>query len=495
MGRGNFSCASLLALTFWISLFFSGAVPSAVFASVGLLCSATAITLLNLQASAWRRAGLAVAFVGLGMCLGLARIPQNTLWHRYPPLLTRSGVHTAIPLDRISEFRGVLCADSVAVPAAEGTTCRYIVRLEQVADSRNRQWGSGSGKVMLLMRNGPMLLRGRTILVRAGLEPMREPGRVSYLCRADAGRIVAGDFRRRVDEARAGIFAGVLDHLRALDPRVSALASALLLGRREELDSSVYDRFRTAGSLHLLALSGLHLGILLFFLYLLLRFLPDQRLRGLIAAGLLLGYVFLVGWRPSLERALVMLLFASVGYTLDRDLSPLNLLGLAASVLLLLRPHYAYDLSFQLSFLSLTGILILSPFLQRLWQPFVPGFAGWPLAVALSAQIATAALVVYHFGALYPVGVAAALVLIPLITVFLGLVVGFLIAGLLSAVLSGWIAAALLVLNRMIDWLLSLFSRTPALYLAWKPLYWGLLAVLLIPLAVRLGSATRMNRC
>ncbi|MBN2553191.1 MAG: ComEC/Rec2 family competence protein, partial [Spirochaetales bacterium] len=278
-----------------------------------------------------------------------------------------------------------------------------------------------------------------------------------------------------------------------LEPAVFALLDALLLGRREELPSALYGKFRASGSLHLLALSGLHLGILFILLCLLLRFLPDRRVRRLIAGSLLLGYVFLVGWRPSLERAVVMLLVAAAGFTLDRESEPLHLLGLAASGLLVLHPHYAFDLSFQLSFLSLAGILILGPLLHRFWQPYLPAFLGWPLGASLSAQIATAPLILYHFGAIHPVGVAAAVLLIPLVGIFLGSGILFVGFSFLPIPLSGWIGEVLSLLYRFIDVCLDLFSRVSGLYLAWRPVYWLTFAVLLLPLLIEARGRWRIR--
>jgi competence protein ComEC len=266
------------------------------------------------------------------------------------------------------------------------------------------------------------------------------------------------------------------------------------------LGISLYEKFRAAGSLHLLALSGLHLGILFFLLNLALRFIRDGRLRRLTAGCLLLGYVFLVGWRPSLERAAVMVVAAAVGYTLDREIQPLNVLGLAAIVLLVIHPHYAHDLSFQLSFLSLAAIVLLSPLLYRIWQQYLPPFLGWPLGVSLSAQFGTAPLVLYHFGAVYPIGVVAALLLIPLAALFLGAGVLFVVSTFLPQVLSSLVADkllanGLLLVYRAISLCLDLFSRAPGLYLSWRSLYWLLFGILLVPGVVEARMQRRVPAC
>ena len=162
-------------------------------------------------------------------------------------------------------------------------------------------------------------------------------------------------------------------------------------------------------------------------------------------------------------------------------------------MLLLLHPHYAFDLSFQLSFLSLAGILILGPLLHRLWQPYLPAFLGWTLGASLSAQIATAPLVFYHFGAIYPVGVAAAVLLIPLVGIFLGAGILFVVFSFLPIPLGGWIGEVLGLLYRIIDACLDLFSRVSGLHLYWRPMYWLTFAVLLLPLLIEARGQRRIR--
>jgi len=484
MNRGRISYFFFFALSLWVTLFFSKNLSGFIFQVLGLGFLALAVTVLPLEDPSWKQRGLVLGFLGLGTLIGAFRAPDAT-----------PSSYTAIVLDRVGEFHGILSGDSTAVPHSTEVLTRYPVKLEQVVSSGGELRSPARGEVLVWVLGGRMMFKGQEIIVEAEPELSREPGRFAYVCRADRNQVRAGGFRRPVDSLRARFFSRIQACIRNLEPPVAALLSALLLGRREELQHTLYRQFRYSGTLHLLALSGLHLGILYFFLSLLLRFLRDRRARGLAASVLLLGYVFLVGWRPSLERAVVMLLMASLGYVLDRELDPLNLLCLAASILLVLHPYYAFDLSFQLSFVSLLAILLLGADLYRLWQPYLPKLIGWPLAISLSAQIGTAPLVLFHFGAVYPIGVVAALVLIPLITLFLG--AGLLFVGLsvLPISASALFAGALLLLYRAITFFLGIFARLPALHLQWRSLYWGFLAVLLIPLLLELPVKRRNRIC
>jgi competence protein ComEC len=500
MYRGALSFFSLFALSLWVSIFFTGAVPGILFPLGGLVFFAASIPIASVENPRWKRTGMALSFLGLGLFIGGWRTPETTLWKRYAPFPPGPAAHTAVPLPRIGEFKGVLIADSTAVPQPEGTLCRYPIKLEQVVSIDGQFSGSARGIVLLLIRDGPLLFRGQEVTVYSGLERSRQPGRFIYTSWADIEELQVGVFSGGIDRLRAGLFADIQSRLRRLDPEVAALLQALALGRREELATSLYEKFRTAGSLHLLALSGLHLGILYFLLNLVLRFIRNRRLRRLAAGCLLLGYVFLVGWRPSLERATVMLLGAALCYTLDRDIQPLNLLGVAAVVLLLAHPYYAYDLSFQLSFLSLAAIVVLSPYLYRIWQQYLPAFLGWPLGVSVSAQFGTAALVLYHFGVIYPVGIVAALVLIPLVTVFLAAGILFVASTFLPLQLGSLIAdrllgSGLLLVYKGIALCLGLFSRTPGVYVSWRSPYWLLLGILLVAPAVEALMQRRIPAC
>jgi competence protein ComEC len=210
----------------------------------------------------WKQAGLALGFLGLGLLIGSGRIPATTRWERYSSFLPESAGHTAVPLERIGKFRGVLSADSTAVPSTEGTLCRYPVDLREVVSIDGQFRGSARGSVLLLIRDGPMLFRGQEVTVHSGMESSRQPGRFAYTSRAHIDELRVGAFAGRIDSLRAGAFRAIQSRFRRLDPQVDALLQALALGRREELEASLYEKFRTAGSLHLLALSGLHLGIL-----------------------------------------------------------------------------------------------------------------------------------------------------------------------------------------------------------------------------------------
>ncbi len=504
MIRGKLSYIFWLAISLWAAICASLKIPGVVILAFGLAAAAAALPLLHLHLPAWRQTGLALLFLASGIVLGMLRFPAAV---SLPPVsssqvspgifggLNGMGAHTAFSPDRIAGFSGILNADSTVTSGSPQGATRYQVRLEQVWTAGSELRGQARGSALLWVRDGPPLLMGREITVEAKLAENEEPGPFAYLSWADAAGVHGGVYRHPLYRLRGSAIAAVSRRLRGLDRPVAALLSALLLGRREEMEGRIYEQFRSSGSLHLLALSGLHLGILYLFLSLSLFFLKSRRVRSLVASWLLLLYLFIAGWRPSLERGAVMFVAGAIAYALDREWRPLNILAVAAAVLLLVHPHYAFELSFQLSFLSLLGVLLLAPAFHRLFEPLLPPAIGWPLALSLGAQLGTAPLLLSRFGVLYPVGVAAALLLIPLVTLFIGSGLIYLLFGVFADRLAAWLAAPLDPLYRLLVWLLEFFSRAPALYLRWRAVYWPFFLLALVPFILELAPRKPKLSC
>ena len=210
------------------------------------------------------------------------------------------------------------------------------------------------------------------------------------------------------------------------------LLSALLLGARGLLPGEAKQAFRTAGVAHLLALSGLHLGILAALGWSLLGLVRIRRgWRYLLLLPLVWGYVLLGGARISLVRAGIMFTLLGLFYLLwERGLvlkrwhDPLEGLGLAAVVVLILWPWSALDLGFQLSFAATFAILLLWPgWGESQMRGRLPRPLRWGadlLAASAFAQAGTIPSVGSAFGYIAPWGLLANLLLIPWTGVILG---------------------------------------------------------------------------
>ena len=160
----------------------------------------------------------------------------------------------------------------------------------------------------------------------------------------------------------------------AVEPSLHAqLLKGILLGKRSDLPTETLDIFRNSGTFHVLAVSGLHVGLVAMFCYFgfsRLRF--PQKVVCLLTIAAVLIYACLIGFRPSVFRASLMAILFLFATLIDRDADLFNLLGFAALVLLLLNPLQVWDVGFQLSFVAVASIVYFVPKmekpLRRLWE-------------------------------------------------------------------------------------------------------------------------------
>ncbi len=226
------------------------------------------------------------------------------------------------------------------------------------------------------------------------------------------------------------------EHLTANE---SGLMKALLLGDRDGIPDHISDLFMQTGTAHILAISGLHIGIIAFCLFLLLRAtLLPRRIQYLVIMCFLIFYAFLTGARPSVVRATTMAVIFLMGFLLEREVDGLNSLCFAVILLLLFNPFLLFDIGFQMSFASVFSIIMFFPKLRDY-------AAKWPLihrykvtqglwqliAVSFSAWIGVAGLIAYYFKIITPVTIIANLIIIPLVVGVVALGLSMLVSGLI----------------------------------------------------------------
>ncbi len=188
-----------------------------------------------------------------------------------------------------------------------------------------------------------------------------------------------------------------------LHDKALAVVLAVTAADRSLLGDEIKNSFSVAGTSHLLAVSGLHVGIMYAFLSFLipvtgvphLRFLKD-----IFVVSVLWVYSFFLGMPLSIVRSVIMFSVYPFARLSERDNSPINALSLAALLILLFDPSGIYDIGFQMSFLSVLSILIIQPGLSALINPrnIVLKYMWDIVSVSVAAQIGTAPLVVYLFG-------------------------------------------------------------------------------------------------
>lgn len=187
-------------------------------------------------------------------------------------------------------------------------------------------------------------------------------------------------------------------------PDSYSLASALILGDKSDLDSELKSAFTDSGTMHVLAVSGLHVGvvymILLYFLKYFFSTAPWARIcRSILILSGLWFFVFLVGAPTSAWRAALMFSFFETGRLMSKSYYPVNTLSCAAFIMLLLDPYTLFDVGFQLSFLAVLGIVTCQRPIQNRWHiESSLGFRIWQMiSLSLAAQIFTFPLTIYYF--------------------------------------------------------------------------------------------------
>lgn len=192
------------------------------------------------------------------------------------------------------------------------------------------------------------------------------------------------------------------DH--GVDGSVYAVVAAMTLGDKSQLTNELRKTYAITGASHILALSGLHLGII----YTLLSLLLSRRRWWIVSQVVIIVciwlYVFLVGMTVSVVRSAVMITVYALLSLGHRDKMSVNTLAFAAIVMLLFNPLSLFDVGFQLSFLAVLAILLFYPLFEGVWpQPFLMDHRVFKwlwtmLSVSCAAQIGVAPLIVYYFG-------------------------------------------------------------------------------------------------
>lgn len=204
-----------------------------------------------------------------------------------------------------------------------------------------------------------------------------------------------------------------------LTPQHAGIAAALTLGWRGDLDSHTANLYRDSGIIHLLCVSGLHVGLLASLVGILLFWLGKER-RGRLVRGsaqLLAVWLFVPvsGAAPATLRAALMFSLFIIANILGRRTDRLNLLAFAAIAMLVAKPLLLFDLGWQLSFSAVTGILLVQPLLRHSVKPLRYAIAS------TSATVATLPLIVSRFHRLPLYFLIANLLIVPLAGIMLAL--------------------------------------------------------------------------
>lgn len=307
-----------------------------------------------------------------------------------------------------------------------------------------------------------------------------------------------------VDRARAAIL-GVLDQ--SLTPESAALAKGLLLGETRGIAPHVYALFRDSGTLHLLAVSGSNVAlVLLVFLAVIRPFRVPLLPRRLATLLLILGYALLCHLEPSVVRASIMAGLVILARLLHRKVDLNHIVAVAAVLILLWDPGQLFDVGCQLSFVTAWGLVFVVPRLtclferhhQRHWYRWLI----FPLLISVTAQLVSMPLSIFYFQRLPILSVPANLLVVPMVTFCVVGVAAVLGAAALHPLLGLMIGSWVDPLHRLTVWLLEQMggAQMPVIEtgaLVYSRFGWALVIVayiliLLLVLSIRRGRARRL---
>lgn len=203
--------------------------------------------------------------------------------------------------------------------------------------------------------------------------------------------------------------------------------AALVLGQQQDISSEIIQDYQFAGAVHILSVSGLHVGFLLMFLNFLLNFLPKNNMTSYFKLAIIVlglwGFAILAGLSPSVIRSVTMFNFVAVGMHLKRKTNIFHTLLVSMLLILLFEPSFLFDVGFQLSYLALFFIIWLQPVFIDFWQPRnkIGNYLWQILTVSFAAQIGTFPLSVYYFHQFPGLFFVTNLVVIPMLTIIMGL--------------------------------------------------------------------------
>lgn len=239
-------------------------------------------------------------------------------------------------------------------------------------------------------------------------------------------------------------------------PEELGVIQALLLGQRSDISDETYNNYKNAGAVHILAVSGLHIGVLLLLLQFILsplKNLPKGKTIILILSVVLLWcFAVLAGLSPSIIRACAMFTFVAYALYLNRPSNTFNILALSMFfVLLFINPNLLFQVGFQMSYAAVFAIVWLYPLLQKLWFPKnkIVRYIWQLFSVSIAAQLGVLPISLFYFHQFPGLFFISNLLIIPALGFILGTGILVIAVSLLN-LLPKWLAW---FFNELISWM------------------------------------------
>ncbi len=246
-----------------------------------------------------------------------------------------------------------------------------------------------------------------------------------------ASAYLSNQYSVLVDQAGAGYYMRLIDKLRkaigdtfkeTLSPSAAALASGFLIGETRDIPVDIYQLFRDSGTLHLLAVSGSNVALVLLVFIFLLRASPMKaRNRTIFLLGVVLVFTLLSYNQPSVVRASIMASLILLGQAFQRKIDLNNIIATTALIILLIKPTEFFDVGFQLSFATAWGLIFLTPIVTRHLRPIhnrlYYKLLIFPLIISVVAQIVALPMSAFYFHRLPMISFVSNLFVVPLVSI------------------------------------------------------------------------------
>ncbi|NJN72075.1 MAG: ComEC family competence protein [Limnothrix sp. RL_2_0] len=266
-------------------------------------------------------------------------------------------------------------------------------------------------------------------------------------------------------------------HAKFLDDNRGTLLSSMVLGRKSvDLPENIYDLWVKSGLAYTIAASGFHVALLLGSIQWFTKNKP-VKVQLFTSISILIFYILLTGFQPSVLRAALMGIAGLVALALDRKTKPISLLLLVATLLLIFNPLWIWDLGFQLSFLATFGLLTtLAPLQKKL--DFVPPTIATAIAIPIAASLWTLPLIAYQFNVIATYCIPSSILLTPFIFV---VSLGGMISGAVGLIIPDLGAAIAYLVGIPLGWMIAivkLIVALPGSNLSIASLHWSQLALI-----------------
>ena len=249
------------------------------------------------------------------------------------------------------------------------------------------------------------------------------------------------------------------------DPEVVSLLKAVCLGDRSGLTDDLRYSYTAAGGMHLLAVSGLHVGLIWWVLQhslaWMVRLFRSEIYRAFVIIALLWFYAYVTGFSSSVSRSVTMFTFFTVSRLIDQRTHPVNGILVSAFFLILINPAKLLDVGFQLSYAAILGIVTIFPKLRSLVRP-KNRILKWiyeATMVSLAAQLSTAPLVIYYFHQLPAYSLLTNIFAIPLLSCLIAIFVisiPFVVSGMFVGLFNGLLLQLGSLMNRFMEFVASI---------------------------------------